>query len=202
MNEFDNIDDAYEFIVSEILNKGITRIDERGDEVMQLPFINLMFKNHIKNTSNVLYVEVPKNTKLNFQMLEDYKNQILNGSEQDFIYTYQDRMCNHFDVNQYDYIIDKLKSNPNSRRAVGITWDVKEDTSNDEVPCWNYLNCSVYQKRLNMSVVFRSNDIGTAFVPNMYGLHNLHKYFCRQTGFDVGNFYYTGHNVHIIKNNW
>ena len=52
-----------------------------------------------------------------------------------------------------------------------------------------------------MSVVFRSNDIDTAFVPNMYGLHNLHKMFCEQTGYGVGEFYYTAHNIHIIENN-
>lgn len=202
LRSFSKIDDAYDYIVSEILKNGYSKTDERGDEVKQLPFMNLMFCDHIKNTSNVLYVEVPKKTKLNYQMLEDYKTQILSGSQKDFVYTYQDRMCNHFNVNQYDYIIEKLIKNPDSRRAVGITWDVNIDTQIDEVPCWNYLNCSVYEKKLNMSVVFRSNDIGTAFVPNMYGLHNLHKHFCEMTGYDVGNFYYTGHNVHIIKNNW
>ena len=108
---------------------------------------------------------------------------------------------NHFTVNQYEYIINKLKKNPNSRRAVGITWDVDIDTKIDEIPCWNYLCCSIYNNRLYMSVVFRSNDIDTAFVPNMYGLHNLHKMFCEQMGCEVGEFYYTAHNIHIIKNN-
>lgn len=187
--------------MKKIQDEGFSRIDERNDEVLQIPFVNLTFSNHIKNVSNVLFVDVPKETKLNMEMLEDYKNQILKGSEQDFIYTYQDRMCNWFGVNQYDYIIEKLKKNPNSRRAVGITWDIKTDTKTDEVPCWNYLCCSVYNNRLYMSVVFRSNDIDTAFVPNMYGLHNLHKMFCQKTGYEVGDFYYTGHNVHIIKNN-
>ena len=98
-------------------------------------------------------------------------------------------------------IINKLKKNPNSRRAVGITWDVDIDTKKDEIPCWNYLCCSIYNNRLYMSVVFRSNDIDTAFVPNMYGLHNLHKMFCEQTGYEVGEFYYTAHNIHIIENN-
>lgn len=198
---FNNIDSAYKYLMNKINNEGFSRIDERNDEVLQIPFVNLTFSNHIKNVSNVLFVDIPKETKLNMEMLEDYKNQILKGSEQDFIYTYQDRMCNHFNVNQYDYIIEKLKKNPNSRRAVGITWDVKIDTKIDEVPCWNYLCCSVYNNRLYMSVVFRSNDIDTAFVPNMYGLHNLHKMFCQKTGYEVGEFYYTGHNVHIIKNN-
>ena len=174
---FNNIDSAYKYLMNKINNEGFSRVDERNDEVLQIPFVNLTFSNHIKNVSNVLFVDIPKETKLNIEMLEDYKNQILKGSKQDFIYTYQDRMCNHFNVNQYDYIIEKLKKNPNSRRAVGITWDVKTDTTIDEVPCWNYLCCSVYNNRLYMGVVFRSNDIDTAFVPNMYGLHNLHKMF-------------------------
>lgn len=198
---FNNIDSAYNYLMKRLENEGFKRKDERGDEVIQLPFVNLTFNNHIKNISNVLFVEIPKSTKLNNKMLVDYKNQILYGSDKDFIYTYQDRMCNHFTVNQYEYIINKLKKNPNSRRAVGVTWDVDIDTKTDEIPCWNYLCCSIYNNRLYMSVVFRSNDIDTAFVPNMYGLHSLHKMFCEQTGCEVGEFYYTAHNIHIIKNN-
>ena len=57
---FNNIDSAYNYLMKRLENEGFKRKDERGDEVIQLPFVNLTFNNHIKNISNVLFVEIPK----------------------------------------------------------------------------------------------------------------------------------------------
>lgn len=198
---FNNIDSAYEYGVGLIKKYGFKRIDERGDEVLQLPFLHLKFKHHIKQIGTVKYVPEPTSTLLNKSMLNDYKEQLLIGTDKDFIYTYQDRFCNHFSINQYEYIVDKLKRNKESRRAVAITWNPNIDPVNDEVPCLNYLCCSVYDNELFMNVVFRSNDFTTAFVANMYGLMNLQLYLADKIGVNVGDFNYCGNNVHLIKNN-
>ena len=44
---FNNIDSAYNYLMKRLENEGFKRKDERGDEVIQLPFVNLTFNNHL-----------------------------------------------------------------------------------------------------------------------------------------------------------
>ena len=77
-------------------------------------------------------------------------------------------------INQIDYIVNKLKNEMNSRRALAITWnpyiDIDENDNYKSVPCLQYIQFLIRDNKLEMSVMFRSNDILLAYHSNIIGL--------------------------------
>jgi len=78
-------------------------------------------------------------------------------------------------------IINRLASNPESRRAIAITWFPIQDIHADEPPCLQIIQCLIDKNNhLNTVCVFRSNDMLSAWGQNAYGLAHLQKYVCEQ----------------------
>ena len=65
--------------------------------------------------------------------LEQYRQEILDGildfeiERGNWTYTYHDRMVNYHGINQVRFVIDELRRNPYSRRAVIVIRDVEID---------------------------------------------------------------------------
>jgi thymidylate synthase len=107
------------------------------------------------------------------QFMRQYEHDLIYGTTADFVYDYHDRLFRHFKVNQIDYIIEKLKASPTSRRGVAITWNPMIDEPREDVPCLQLIHCDTRDGRFNMKVVFRSEDMLYGAGPNMYGLVSL-----------------------------
>lgn len=71
-------------------------------------------------------------------------------------------------------IINRLVSNPESRRAIAITWFPVMDVTADEPPCLQIVQGLIDKKNhLNLICLFRSNDMLSAWGQNAYGLAHL-----------------------------
>ena len=142
------------------------------------------------------------------QFLEAYANDILYGNANaTFEYDYHSRLFEWKGiVNQIEYIICKLKSNPTSRRAIAITWEPDVDNLRDDVPCLQLVQFSIRDDKLNMTVVFRSNDMLLACGANMYGLAMLQKYVldklnsCSDKNYKIGTYEHISLIPHIYVN--
>jgi len=78
-------------------------------------------------------------------------------------------------------IIERLAFNPESRRAIAITWLPFQDISAGEPPCLQIVQGLIDKSNhLNLVCVFRSNDMLSAWGQNAYGLAHLQKYICEQ----------------------
>jgi len=78
-------------------------------------------------------------------------------------------------------IINRLIQNPESRRAISITWFPIQDITADEPPCLQLVQCIIDKNNhLNLICVFRSNDMLSAWGQNAYGLAHLQKFICEQ----------------------
>ncbi|MDD3573858.1 thymidylate synthase [Methanospirillum sp.] len=78
-------------------------------------------------------------------------------------------------------IIKRLIANPESRRAIAITWFPFQDITADEPPCLQIVQCLIDKSNhLNLVCVFRSNDMLSAWGQNVFGLAHLQKYICEQ----------------------
>ena len=196
MKVYDNIDDAYNYLYYIIKSQGKKIVDQRGDIVYQLSFIPLMFENHINDYGYAQMVKIPQNTIFNNEGLQRYTEQLLDGELHDFVYTYGHRLMTYFDVDQYDVIVKRLQENKDTRRAIAITYDPEHDTYIEDIPCLIMIKCSIYDNKLDMGVVFRSNDIRYAFTSNMYALMNVQLRIAKELGIKVGKFYYTGFDSH------
>lgn len=135
---------------------------------------------------------------------EKYATQLLNPDRMDFDYTYGERL-NAWGteiVNQIDYVIEKLKDSPNTRRAVATTWDPRKDTIVDEVPCLNHFVFMVRDEFLDVSVMIRSNDMYGAWPANVFALAELLHYVAEKTMLSPGTITTLSVNAHIYRHDW
>ena len=193
-----NPEDGWIRIIRKIMDNGMLRLDERGSDTKWHE--NVMI--HIEDPySNRVSEKYPFSEKI---LKEKYATQLLNPDRMDFDYTYGERLNAWGDegINQIDYVIRKLKDNPNSRRAVATTWDPRKDTHVDEVPCLNHFVFMTHDGILDITVMIRSNDMYGAWPANVYALGELLSYVSERTDLEHGTITTLSVNAHIYKNDW
>ena len=102
---------------------------------------------------------------------------------------------------QIDYVVNKLKSNPNTRHAAISIYDCKEHgTYESDTPCTYAVQFTILNDRLNMSVYMRSNDVWYGFCNDQYQFSSLQKMIAERLNIDVGWYYHHAHNMHLYNN--
>lgn len=73
---------------------------------------------------------------------------------------YGHRWRSHFGVNQIVRVVEMLRKDPTTRRAVIGMWDPEVDLEqHNDLPCNTHIYFRVVNERLNMTVCNRSNDL-------------------------------------------
>ena len=102
---------------------------------------------------------------------------------------------------QLDKVVSILKNNSNTRHAAISIYDGKEiNTYSKDTPCTYAVQFTVYQNRLNMAVLMRSNDLWYGFCNDQYCFSKLQELVALRLGIDVGEYYHFAHNLHIYNN--
>jgi len=102
--------------------------------------------------------------------------------------------------NQLQYVVDELKQNPNSRRASISIYNAKERHNfNNDTPCTYAINFSILDKRLNMSVLMRSNDLWFGFCNDQYCFSKLQEKIANELNKEVGYYYHFAQNLHLYN---
>ena len=102
---------------------------------------------------------------------------------------------------QLDYVVAKLKDNPNTRHAAISIYDCKEfETYRKDTPCTYAVQFTVLNNKLNMSVVMRSNDLWYGFCNDQYCFSKLQQYVAEELNIPVGVYYHFAHNMHLYNN--
>lgn len=104
-------------------------------------------------------------------------------------------------VDQIDALIDHLKHEPMTRRAVAITWYPWKDPNTQHVPCLQFIQFKTRKVKfgrlfwllgkkpiLDMYVLFRSEDVLGAFGQNAVGFAALQRYVADCIGFEIGKY--------------
>lgn len=116
---------------------------------------------------------------------------------------YGHRWLQHFGyVNQISAVIDILKRDRSSRRAVLGMWDPQWDLEpHNDLPCNTHIYFRVdTENRLNMTVCNRSNDIIWGMLgANIVHMTYLHELISRCTGIPLGLYHVFSHNAHVYK---
>ena len=135
--------------------------------------------------------------------MDQYAHDLIYGSPADHVYSYHERLqkwcaCQQGEsYNQINYILQKLVANPNSRRAIATTWYVNKDQTREDVPCLQVIHCDTREGKLNMKVVFRSEDMLYGLGPNMYGLVRLQEVIADTLDMKVGSYTHVTFCPHI-----
>lgn len=131
----------------------------------------------------------------NMAGLEKYAEQLMDPENPGFDYTYGNRLrayysadwIDEYEIDQIKVLIEKLKANPQTRRAIATTWQPGEDNAKQHTPCLQLVDFLFRDGKLHLSATFRSWDVGQAAVPNMYGLWKLLCYVAQEAGMEPGS---------------
>ena len=212
-----SIGKAHELILQSILKHGKLVFTEDSEKTIELPEPSNI---HIDNPF-ADYMISPHN-RFGKKAMEKYVTDLLNGTDSNFAYTYHDRLFDYpvekcmtlggdnngepvivgngdgKGINQIQTsIVERLKEEPLSRRAEGITWFPKIDIESNVPPCLQRIQCLNREGKLNMHVEFRSNDMLSALGANMYALVHLQKMIADEIGIDIGWYSHTSVSAHI-----
>lgn len=110
-------------------------------------------------------------------------------------------------IDQLDGVVDILKKDPDSRRAVLQMWDPRADLRGQEnkkdVPCNTAIYFKIRRGALDMTVTNRSNDmVWGCYGANAVHMSMLQEYMAGRIGVPVGVYYQISDNLHAYKAVW
>jgi thymidylate synthase len=105
-------------------------------------------------------------------------------------------------TDQIKYILDQLRTNPDSRRLLISSWSVNQLHEMALPPCHTFIQFRVYNGKLSCQLYQRSADLflGSPFNIASYSL--LTHILARETNLSVGDFIYTIGDAHIYHNHF
>jgi len=103
-------------------------------------------------------------------------------------------------VDQIAQVIEQIRSNPDSRRHVVSAWNVAELEDMALPPCHAFFQFYVADGRLSCQLYQRSADLFLGVPFNIASYALLVHMVAAQTGLEVGDFVWTGGDVHVYDN--
>lgn len=146
--------------------------------------------------------------------LEQYRQEMLDGIldfeiGNGWTYTYHDRMTSWGGrINQVQKVIEELKSNPSSRRAVIDVRDNYVDGDNKDPACLQHIQYFIRpsvknkDRQLDCFVLFRSNDAVKATFMNAFALIMLQKKIAEELKVPVGTYVHSANSFHAYERDW
>ena len=207
---FNNANEAYEGVIDEILQRGIDFGDTKA-------IFNCGF--YIDNPSDKAITNVERNWNKKYAAAEwawylsgdpkisklgelygsippIWKRMADKNGEVNSNYGYQWQRHN-----QLEYIVNKLRENPDTRHAAISIYDAKENNEYvHDTPCTYAVQFSIVNNKLCMSVYMRSNDIWYGFCNDQYQFASLQEMVADMLSIETGWYYHHAHNMHLYKN--
>ena len=103
-------------------------------------------------------------------------------------------------VDQIYEVVESLKADPDSRRHIVSAWNVGDLDAMALAPCHVLFQFYVAGGRLSCQLYQRSADLFLGVPFNIASYSLLTHMVAQQTGYDVGEFIWTGGDCHIYKN--
>lgn len=100
-------------------------------------------------------------------------------------------------INQMEYIIEKLKESPYSRRAQAITWRPLIDPYHEDPPCLQRIHMRIKEGKLMMQTTWRSRDLFRAWEANVNGMIRIQKMVADKLDVEMGHYVDFCNSLHI-----
>lgn len=101
------------------------------------------------------------------------------------------------EIDQIKYVIDTIKTNPNSRRLVVTAWEPGNATRSKLPPCHYTYVFNVNAGKLNCHLTQRSGDIALGIPFNLAAYALLTQIIAQETNLELGYFSHTIVDAHI-----
>lgn len=109
-------------------------------------------------------------------------------------YTYHQRY-----QDQIPFVLQELRRNPDSRRAVMTVRDKDADMGSDDPACLQHIQYFIRQGKLDCMTLFRSNDACKATFMNAFALIMLQKRLAEELGVEVGIYIHRANSFHCYE---
>lgn len=140
----------------------------------------------------------------------DYAMQVIEGKNcEGFEYSYYERLFEHpcdecFGINQIYGIVERLKKQKYSRRALAATWHPTRDLDEETIhtPCLQLVQfwTDAQTGKLEMQTVWRSRDMYKAFPMNVWAMLALFKFVSDSVCIQPGIYRDFSIHPHVYKN--
>ncbi|MFO8038280.1 MAG: thymidylate synthase [Sodalinema sp.] len=194
-------------LIHRIRRTGTLRNTQHDSQWQEL--INLMAI--VTDEPPEFYFPDPNYLPVSRDFVADYVGQIQDDavSKDGVKYTYGQRLRSWFGVDQIQQVVQQLRDNPDSARAVMSLWDAQQDgQANGSPPCLNHIWTRIVDGELSLTATFRSNDMFGAWVANAMGLRALQQHL-RETlevqaglNLDLGPLITISESAHIYDDCW
>ena len=101
---------------------------------------------------------------------------------------------------QISWVINEIKTNPNSRRLIVSGWNPHEVNQVDLPPCHTLFQFFVHNGKLSCQLYQRSADVFLGVPFNIASYALLTHIIAQECGLHVGDFVWTGGDVHLYIN--
>lgn len=206
-----------EYTLPEAYHKALLAVNEQA--ISPCPDYNTTQKECAMTFVVMRPLEEPMISKLIYgdpRSLEQYRQEMLDGVmdwavlARKLKYTYHERYTaqkkyigfgDTLTVNQYRFVIDELKRNPYSRRAVMDIRTLDDIRSNDPA-CWQHTQYLIRDGKLHCKVLFRSNDAVKAAFQNAFALIMLQKRIADELGVEMGTYTHRANSFHCYERDY
>ena len=136
--------------------------------------------------------------------LQQYMMEMLDGildfeiERGNWEYTYHDRMANYAGIDQLSFVVEELRRNPSSRRAVVLVRNAK-DIGSEDPACLQHLQFFIRDGKLDCVVLFRSNDAAKSSYMNAFALIMIQKRIAQELGIPVGQYVHRANSYHCYE---
>ncbi len=216
----DNINDAFTSVITHTINNKHLWTQESSrngpvrmiDEPVTVTYDNPRHRvlHNVKRDANPFFHLMESIWMLagshNIQWLSHFNKRMMEFSDDGFTQwgAYGFRWRRHFDRDQLAHLIQLLKAQPTTRRAVLSMWDPASDNDRvlyyngcKDVPCNTHIYFKIRNGSLDMTVCNRSNDL----LWGMLGANAVHfsfllEYIANSLGIQVGRYHQVTNNLH------
>lgn len=99
---------------------------------------------------------------------------------------------------QIDYVVNELKRDPESRRALLTMYDGKDNKLyTNDTPCTLNAHFQIRDNQLDMTIMMRSNDLIMGFCNDQYCFSKLQELIANKLGIKIGEYFHFASNLHI-----
>ena len=217
-NKFKTANEAFHYLMPYIVEHGVDFDNTRA--LFNVGFLiqdphwchSITNRNSVKRDFNLKYAKAEWQWYLtglpNVKMLGEIYGKVPKiwqrmANEEGYVnsnYGYQwERGDSH--TSQLDNVISLLRNNPNTRQAVISIYDGKEHQDYKlDTPCTYAIQFTILNKKLNMCVTMRSNDLWYGFCNDQYCFSMLQQLVADKLDIPVGTYYHFAHNLHLYNN--
>lgn len=185
-------------ILKAIMKFGCQKGTDYGGTQREL--LNLCAVIHDDDPDNLCFADYFPFSREEF---EKYAPQILTPDKIPGLeYTYGERLRAYDGIDQIKGLVDELKRNPDSRRALAVTWKVRQDMAGKQPPCVILVQGLIQRGLLHLAAFIRSNDMFRAWPQNALALRRLQGIVAKETGFKVGVLTVISGSAHIYERDY